>query len=329
MNQGPLIFLGVFFALVASWFGLIVQPQLQIGGALQSTNIVDTTQLYPQPRPGQAQQGLQVYRSLGCATCHSQQVQQQGTVFDLVLASAGTNAADVIKGVLELRPGTTAPEAAKLVEKAPVLVLEHQVNRRDVEAAAAKLTASGAKVEIRIIPMGPDILRGWGVARSVGADYLYDQPVLLGSQRIGPDLANVGARLSDADWHFRHFYSPRSLVPTSVMPPYRFLFEKRKVGAAAGEAARHPANNAAAVIAGSRTNFVRPEALALSGEVAPEDGYEIVPTDQARALVAYLLSLRADTPLLERPLSAASQPSGGATSATNAAVNSATNAPTR
>ena len=32
MNRGPLIFLGVFFALAASWFGLVLMPQLEIGG---------------------------------------------------------------------------------------------------------------------------------------------------------------------------------------------------------------------------------------------------------------------------------------------------------
>ena len=78
MNQGPLIFLGVFFALALSWFGMIFQPQLQLGRAQQSTNLVNTAELYPQGRPGQAKRGLEVYRSLGCAACHSQQVRESG-----------------------------------------------------------------------------------------------------------------------------------------------------------------------------------------------------------------------------------------------------------
>ena len=32
MNRGALIFLGVFFALATSWFGLVLMPQLEIGG---------------------------------------------------------------------------------------------------------------------------------------------------------------------------------------------------------------------------------------------------------------------------------------------------------
>jgi len=31
MNYGPLVFLGAFFALAASWFGFVLTPQLQVG----------------------------------------------------------------------------------------------------------------------------------------------------------------------------------------------------------------------------------------------------------------------------------------------------------
>ena len=37
MNHGPLIFLGVFFALALSWFGLVFEPQLQLGNAQPTT----------------------------------------------------------------------------------------------------------------------------------------------------------------------------------------------------------------------------------------------------------------------------------------------------
>src|SRR5207244_12370988 len=68
MNQGPLIFLGVFFALALSWFGLVFEPQLQLGTAQQATNVVNPTQPYPPSRPGQARQALAVSRSSGCAS---------------------------------------------------------------------------------------------------------------------------------------------------------------------------------------------------------------------------------------------------------------------
>lgn len=63
------------------------------------------------------------------------------------------------------------------------------------------------------------------------------------------------------------------------MPAYRILFEKRKIGKVASA-----------------------DALKLTGDSAPPPGFEIVPTDKARELVAYLLSLRSDAPLFESPV---------------------------
>src|SRR5437762_9242117 len=39
-----------------------------------------------------------------------------------------------------------------------------------------------------------DIDRKWGVRRSAPRDYVFDRPVLLGKERMGPDLANIGKR---------------------------------------------------------------------------------------------------------------------------------------
>lgn len=73
MKHGPLIFLGVFFTLTLSWYGLIVIPQLQIGRAQQVTAGPASVR-YPAGRPGLAQQGMRVYRDNGCHYCHTQQV---------------------------------------------------------------------------------------------------------------------------------------------------------------------------------------------------------------------------------------------------------------
>ncbi len=320
MNHGPFIFLGVFFALVASWFGLIVQPELQIGRAQLTTNILDTTQLYPQARPGLAQRGLQVYRSLGCATCHTQQVQQQGTVFDVILIAPGTNVAEVLKEVLALRPEWTAPEASKKLESAPTPILEHVRNRLTAADAADRLKASGAKIETHVLAVGPDIARGWGMARSVAADFLFDQPVMLGSLRIGPDLANVGARLPDADWHYRHLREPAVVVPGSVMPPYAFLFKTRPIVFARATDALKASGADMAAFSGSRTNFVQTNSVDSTGELG-ESGLDIMATDDARALVAYLLSLKATTPLLERPVTMPGAPAPAATTNAPLAIN--------
>ncbi|MEY2427537.1 MAG: cytochrome c oxidase cbb3-type subunit [Verrucomicrobiota bacterium] len=314
MNYGPLIFLGAFFALSCSWFGLILKPQMQIGH-LQQTNAVGTGATYPLDRPGLAHQGAEIYRKNGCASCHSQQVGQIGTVCDVVLAEAGTNGTAVRAALLKIKPGQDETEARDLIATLPQQVLKG-ANRTEADAAAKTLKDAGAKAELWIIPVGPDIARGWGKRRTVAEDFLYDSPVLPGSQRIGPDLANAGARLSIADWQLRHLYDARIEVPGSVMPPYRFLFENRKIG-------RAPS----------------PEALTLPANFAPAPGREIVPRQEAKMLVAYLLSLNADAPLYETPVTLASAappptnaPSGTGTNApsagaTNGATNTTTNAP--
>ena len=301
MNHGPLIFLGVFAALALSWFGLIFEPQLQLGAAQQATNLVNNAELYPQMRPGVARQGLEVYRSLGCAACHTEQIGQTGRIYDVVLTDAGTNRADVVAALLKLKPGMTAAEAEHLTNAQTIL---ENVSRPVADAAVAKLEPTSAKAQVKVTPTGPDIARGWGKRRSVARDFLFDQPVMLGSQRIGPDLADVGSRRPDANWHLAHLYNPRIVEKKSVMPPYRFLFEKRKIE-------RAPS----------------PEALKLSGEFAPEPGYEIVPTDQAKELAAYLLSLRADTVIFETPMTVAVAASTNAPAVSTNAPTAITNAP--
>ena len=53
-------------------------------------------------------------------------------------------------------------------------------------------------------------------------DYVADQPILLGSERTGPDLSQEGGEHPD-DWHMAHFINPRYTRPNSIMPPFAFL----------------------------------------------------------------------------------------------------------
>jgi cytochrome c oxidase cbb3-type subunit 2 len=57
---------------------------------------------------------------------------------------------------------------------------------------------------------------------SLAAESMYDHPFQWGSERTGPDLARVGGKYSD-EWQRAHLADPRSVVPESIMPPYRFL----------------------------------------------------------------------------------------------------------
>jgi cytochrome c oxidase cbb3-type subunit 2 len=59
---------------------------------------------------------------------------------------------------------------------------------------------------------------------SLAAESMYDHPFQWGSKRTGPDLARVGGKYSDA-WHKDHLTDPRSVVPESNMPPFKFLAE--------------------------------------------------------------------------------------------------------
>jgi cytochrome c oxidase cbb3-type subunit 2 len=59
---------------------------------------------------------------------------------------------------------------------------------------------------------------------SLAAESMYDHPFQWGSKRTGPDLARVGGKYSD-EWQRAHLADPRSVVPESVMPPYKFLEE--------------------------------------------------------------------------------------------------------
>jgi cbb3-type cytochrome oxidase cytochrome c subunit len=322
MNYGPLIFLAAFFALASSWCGFVLTPQLQIGRLQQTNALGSATAPYPPAPPGLARQGLEVYRANGCAACHSQQVGQSGTMLDVALLEAGTNRTAAITELLNLGTPKTGDQPALLLPLPPLQVrgptagstnlLEglpkaflRASTRQAANAAIKALDATGAKAQLWIVPIGPDLARGWGRRRTVAEDYLFSSPVMPGSQRVGPDLANVGARLPDANWHLRHLYAPRVEVKGSTMPPYRFLFDKRSVK---GQPSR--------------------EALVLTGDLAPPPGYEIVPRPEAYALAAYLRSLRADAPLYDAPMTvpAEAKPSGATNSpaAPGASTNTAT-----
>jgi hypothetical protein len=102
---------------------------------------------------------------------------------------------------------------------------------------------------------------------SVPGDYAYQTPELLGSERNGPDLSNVGARQSSSVWQYIHLYQPRAVVPQSIMPAFPWLFQV--VDKAPAGQSRVP----------------------LPPDFAPAHG-EVVPTEDGKALVAYILSLK-------------------------------------
>jgi cytochrome c oxidase cbb3-type subunit 2 len=259
VKNGFSVFLAAFIALGLSWCGFVLAPVKQLGTAKQAA-VLNSSDIYPLQRSGDATLGLQVYRANGCAACHTEQVRQDGVACDVVLTSAGKNPTVVSNLVAALKlTGLTKDEAG---------------------AVSDQITEAGGKVEVHIIATGADIARGWGVRRSVAEDFLYDDPVQPGSLRAGPDLSNIGVRDPDLNWQLVHLYAPPAVVKNSAMPPFRFLFEVRKL--ADGDAPS-------------------PDALQFPKDFPPPAGCEVVPTPEAKRLAAYLLSLKADAPLYDAP----------------------------
>ncbi len=127
---------------------------------------------------------------------------------------------------------------------------------------------------------GYDLARGWGKRRTVPRDYIYEKPVFLGTMRTGPDLTNIGSRQSSEEWHHQHLYAPQAMSPGSIMPPFAFLYDKREKDGSP----------------------LPSDAIEYPGDDENADDYYLVPSYDAKALVAYLISLKRDYPLEEAPI---------------------------
>jgi cbb3-type cytochrome oxidase cytochrome c subunit len=100
-----------------------------------------------------------------------------------------------------------------------------------------------------------------------------------GPQSAGPPWPEQTIGLPpmySAEWHHVHLYSPRSINFDSNMPSYRFLYQKRRISDARSS-----------------------DALHLTGSDAPPEGWEIVPSYDAKCLVAYMMALNQSHPLSE------------------------------
>jgi hypothetical protein len=187
MRSAATVFLAAFIAVSASWAGFVLAPQLQLGRGAQGTNLVSQA-LYPLARQGLAAQGAEVYRSLGCVYCHSQQVGQEGVRVEVLLTDAGTNALATLAALAQLDAVLGKPETLASLPR----VIRQVQNVAAADPVVKAIAGAGAKAEVNIVPVGTDIARGWGKRRSVAADYVYDATVQLGTRRAGPDLANTG-----------------------------------------------------------------------------------------------------------------------------------------
>ena len=117
-----------------------------------------------------------------------------------------------------------------LVEISPLFYLESTIEKVDGVRPYTPLEQAGRDIYVRegcyvchsqmIRPLRDEVER-YG-HYSLAAESMYDHPFQWGSKRTGPDLARVGGKYSD-NWHRDHLTNPRSVVPESNMPPYKFL----------------------------------------------------------------------------------------------------------
>jgi len=117
----------------------------------------------------------------------------------------------------------------------------------------------------------------WGGRPSLPSDYYYSKqrqsfwqqtPSLLGSERTGPDLTDVGRRQASEDWHYIHMYNPRIVVKESIMPAYPWLFRE--------------------VYKADSTDLV----LQVPNKFKKDSLKTVVATKKAKDLIAYLTSLK-------------------------------------
>jgi cytochrome c oxidase cbb3-type subunit 2 len=124
--------------------------------------------------------------------------------------------------------------------------------------------------QVRRGGFGSDLERGWGNRQSVARDYIFHDRVMLGTMRTGPDLANVGTRYTKL-WQHQHLYSPQSVNSWSLMPSFAYPLRNPGSGPRGPVERRH-----------------RTASIAWKHSGRP---FEVIPSQRAKDLVAYLMAL--------------------------------------
>ena len=312
------LFLGIFGTFAFSWIGLTVIPTWQIGH-LNPESDEEGTDIYPRPQSGMFERGEHVYAANGCVYCHSQQVRADYIADDIERKWGNRRSAPrdyiferpVFLGKMRMGQdlaniGARAPAP----EESPAPAVRSrsgglQLARRSLSegGASAALPGQAASPASGSSPAtapaaspgtspasaaspnaSPPPGQRTGVASPSPGQMANTTPG--GSSPAAPSAQTPGAPwpiqtaglppMYSAAWHHVHLYAPRSINPDSNMPAYRFLYEKRR-------------------IAGERSA----EALQLSASDAPPQGWEVVPTYDAKCVVAYLMGLNQSHPLKE------------------------------
>ena len=297
------LFLGIFGTFAFSWVGLTLIPNWQIGH-LNPQSDEEGTDIYPMPQSGMVTRGARVYAANGCNYCHSEQVRADYSGADIErkwgdrrsaprdyiferpvllgkmrmgqdLANIGARAPKEEESPSPTGGASPAPQGAATspgaIASAKAASPPSATSPSPATAPAASPGAIASKPPTSPGPAGPSPSKS--PAAAAGAS-----PAASPSPSAPPwpeQTAGLPPMYSAA-WHHVHLYSPRSINFDSNMPSYRFLYETRRISDARSS-----------------------DALQLTGSDAPREGWEIVPTYEAKCLVAYMMALNQSHPLKE------------------------------
>ena len=307
------LFLGIFGTFAFSWVALTVIPNWQIGH-LNPQSDEEGTDIYPMPQSGMVTRGARVYAANGCNYCHSQQVRAEYSGADIErkwgdrrsaprdyiferpallgkmrmgqdLANIGARAPKEEESPSPTSGASPAPQgaaaspgavvSAKAGSPPPSAAASPSPASSPAAAAATSPGAIASKPPTSPGPAGSPSSKSPATAAAGGTS-----PAAAASASppaAGPPWPEQTAGLPpmySAAWHHVHLYSPRSINLDSNMPSYRFLYRARRISSGRSS-----------------------DALQLTGSDAPPQGWEIVPTFDARCLVSYLMALNQSHPL--------------------------------
>ena len=301
------LFLGIFGTFAFSWVGLTVIPNWQIGH-LNPQSDEEGTDVYPMPQSGMVTRGARVYAANGCNYCHSEQVRAEYSGADIErkwgdrrsaprdyiferpvllgkmrmgqdLANIGALAPKEEESPSPTGGASPAPQGAAAspgsIASAKAASPPSGTSPSPATAPATSPGAVASKPPTSPGPASPPPSKSPATAAAGGTS-----PAAAASPPgAGPPWPEQTAGLPpmySAAWHHVHLYSPRSINFDSNMPSYRFLYQTRRISDARSS-----------------------DALQLTGSEAPPEGWEIVPTYDAKCLVAYMMALNQSHPLKE------------------------------
>ena len=320
------LFLGIFGTFAFSWVGLTVIPNWQIGH-LNPQSDEEGTDIYPQPQSGMFERGAHVYAANGCMYCHSQQVRPEYAgadiergwgnrrsaprdyIFERPVFPAKMRMGQDIANIGARAPleqpspppvgaaspaaspgGAMSPAASAAPQGAAPGAAPATQGAAASSGAVASAKAASPPSKSTSASQSPSSPSPKPASAAPPAAVASPSPGAIansspgatttpssGPQTAGPpwpEQTRGEPPMYSAAWHHVHLYSPRSINFDSNMPSYRFLYEKRRI-----------------------RDQRSADALQLTGSDAPPEGWEVIPTYDARCLVAYLMALNQSHPL--------------------------------